>query len=209
MSTPATLPTGVTSPKVATTEAPVHPLLAQRWSPRGFDTAHHLPDEVVTSLLEAARWAPSANNSQPWRFLVAHRGDEAYARLTALLAPGNQTWAPTASALILVAAQTVDEAGRVRHWAMYDTGQAVATLTVQAEAHGLSVHQMGGFDSDGARRAFELDDSLTPVVVVAVGRHDPAAELPEPLVTRERAPRSREPLAALLLSAPDREEHAA
>src|SRR3954447_22012816 len=160
----------MSTPKTADTSVPVHPLLAQRWSPRGFDTAHVLDDAAVTALLEAARWAPSANNTQPWRFLIAHRGDEAFDRLRDLLAAGNRGWAPAASALVLVAAQTVDAAGLPRPWALYDPGQAVAALTVQAEADGLHTHQMGGFDAPAARREFGLDGSLEPVVGIAVGR---------------------------------------
>jgi nitroreductase len=192
--------TAHTAGKAATTATPVHPLLAQRWSPRGFDQTHALDDHAVKALLEAARWAPSANNTQPWRFLVTRRGEDAFDRLAGILAPGNRSWAPTASALVLVAAQTTEETGRPRPWALYDTGQAVAALSVQAQADGLSVHQLGGFDTDAARRSFDLDDTLTPVVVVAVGRHDPHAQLPEPLAARERAPRTREPLDALLLN---------
>ena len=188
-----------TDVKTADTATPVHPLLAQRWSPRGFDPNHVLDDDTASTLLEAARWAPSANNSQPWRFLVTRRGEDTFNRLAGILAPGNRSWAPAASALMLVAAQTTDETGRTRPWALYDTGQAVAALSVQAEADGLSVHQLGGFDTDAARHRFDLDDTLTPVVVVAVGRHDPHAQLPEPLAAREQAPRTREPLDALML----------
>jgi nitroreductase len=191
------------SHKTATTTAEVHPLLTTRWSPRGFDRTHTLDERTLTALLEAARWAPSANNSQPWRFLVTRRGEQAFDEIADVLAPGNRTWAPAASALLLVAAQTTDETDRPRPWALYDTGQAVAALSVQAEAEGLSVHQLGGFDTDAARHRFDLDDTLTPVVVVAVGRRDPHAQLPEPLATRERAPRTREPLGALLLGEHD------
>lgn len=188
-----------TPARAATTSVQVHPLLAQRWSPRGFDAAHQLTDRDLDALLEAARWAPSASNSQPWRFLVSRRGDDTFALLADMLATGNRSWAPQASALVLVVAQTTDETGRSRPWALYDTGQAVAALSVQAEATGLSVHQMGGFDANAARQVFGLNRDLTPVVVLAVGRHDPAADLPEPLAARERAPRTRHPLRALLL----------
>src|SRR3954469_8941461 len=105
--------------KIAETSVPVHPLLAQRWSPRGLDAAHELDQRSVQALLEAARWAPSANNSQPWRFLVAHRGGEACTRVLRILAPGNRSWAHAASALVLVAAQTVDDTGRPRPWALF------------------------------------------------------------------------------------------
>jgi len=203
-----TSPTHHTSIKTARTAVPLHPLLAERWSPRGFDETHELADSDVAALLEAARWAPSANNSQPWRFLVTRRGEDDFARLADLLAAGNRSWAPRASALLLVAAQTTDETGRPRPWALYDAGQAVAALSVQAQHEGLAVHQMAGFDADGTRHAFALGDDLTPVVVVAVGRHDPAADLPEPLAAREAAPRTRLPLPSLLIDG-DRSRRAA
>src|SRR3954464_13084818 len=193
----------MTPQKIAETSVPVHPLLAQRWSPRGLDATHALDERSVQALLEAARWAPSANNSQPWRFLVAHRGEDIFTRLLGVLAPGNRSWAHAASALVLVAAQTVDDVGRPRPWALFDAGQAVAALSVQAEADGLSVHQMGGFDADAARHQFHLDTSLTPVVLRAVGRRRPHAEPPKPLAARERAPRTREPLESLVLTAPE------
>ena len=103
--------------KTASTSVSVHPLLAERWSPRGFDRAHEIGDEALTALLEAARWAPSAGNSQPWRFLVTRRGEPAHDRLFAALAPGNQAWAGAASALILVAARTTGDDGRPQPWA--------------------------------------------------------------------------------------------
>jgi len=188
--------------KTASTTVPVHPLLAERWSPRGFDRAHEIGDEALAALLEAARWAPSAQNSQPWRFLVTRRGEPAHDRLYAALAPGNQAWAGAASALILVAARTAGDDGRPQPWALYDTGQAVAALVTQAQADGLSVHQMGGFDTDAVRAELGLGEILTPVVVLAVGRHDSEAGLPEPLAAREAAPRTRHPLGDLLLPAP-------
>jgi len=185
--------------KTASTAVPVHPLLAERWSPRGFDRTHELGDAALTALLEAARWAPSAQNSQPWRFLVTRRGEEAHGRLFAALAPGNRAWAGTAIALILVAARTVGDNGSPQPWALYDTGQAVAALVTQAQADGLAVHQMGGFDVAAVRAEFGLGDILTPIVVLAIGRRDGTADLSEPLAARETAPRTRQPLSDLLL----------
>ena len=190
--------------KTASTAVSVHPLLAERWSPRGFDRAHEIGDEALAALLEAARWAPSAGNSQPWRFLVTRRGEPAHDRLFTALAPGNQAWAGAASALVLVAARTADDDGRPQPWALYDTGQAVAALVTQAQADGLAVHQMGGFDTDAVRAGFGLANGLTPVVVLAVGRQDSAAGLPAPLAAREAAPRTRHPVSDLLLPAPPR-----
>ena len=186
--------------KTASTTVPVHPLLAERWSPRGFDRAHELGEDSLTALLEAARWAPSAQNTQPWRFLVARRGDEAHDRIFAALAPGNQAWAGAASVLVLVAASTVGDDGRPQPWALYDTGQAVAALITQAQADGLAVHQMGGFDTAAVCAEFGLGESLTPVVVIAIGRRDALADLPEPFAARETAPRSRHPVSKLLLT---------
>ena len=184
--------------KTASTTVPVHPLLAERWSPRGFDRAHELGEEALTALLEAARWAPSAQNRQPWRFLVPRRGEQAQGRLLATLAPGNQAWAGAASALVLVAARTADDDGSPQPWALYDTGQAVAALVTQAQADGLSVHQMGGFDTAAVRAGFGLGEALTPVVILAIGRRD-SSGLPEPLAAREAAPRTRHPVSDLLL----------
>jgi nitroreductase len=195
--TPDTSPQG----KTASTTVPVHPLLAERWSPRGFDRAHEIGDEALAALLEAARWAPSAQNSQPWRFLVTRRGEAAHDRLFAALAPGNQAWAGRASALALVAACTARDDGQPQPWALYDTGQAVAALVTQAQADGLAVHQMGGFDTDAVRAGFGLADGLTPVVVLAIGLSGDTAGLPEPLAARETAPRTRRPLSDLLLPA--------
>jgi len=185
----------------STTTAPpvLHDLLAQRRSPRGFSAERPVDAETMRVLLEAARWAPSANNSQPWRFGVALRGEPAFDALVAALAPGNQVWAPNAGALVLIAAQTVGDDGRERPWALYDAGQAAAHLTIQAQAEGLAVHQMGGFDPDAAGAVFGLDEHVRPVVVLAVGWHDPQAQLPEPFASRERAPRLRLPVDDLLL----------
>jgi nitroreductase len=185
--------------KMASTAVPVHPLLAERWSPRGFDRAHELGDDDLSALLEAARWAPSAGNSQPWRFLVTRRGEPAHTRLFAALNPGNQAWAGAASALILVAARVAADDGTPHPWALYDTGQAAAALVTQAQAHGLAVHQIGGFDTAAVRAGFGLEDNLVPVVVIAAGRADPDADLPEHLAAREAAPRTRRPVADLLL----------
>jgi nitroreductase len=107
-------------------------------------------------------------------------------------------WAGAASALVLVEARTADD-DRPQPWALYDTGQAVAALITQAQADGLAVHQMGGFDTAAVRAEFGLGETLTPVVVIAIGRRDPIADLPEPLAVRETAPRTRHPVSKLLL----------
>jgi nitroreductase len=174
-----------------TTTATLHPLLADRWSTRAFDPGHALSPGQLDALLDAARWAPSAGNSQPWRFGVALRGTAEFEALGAALDPGNAVWAPSASALLLVATTATGPDGAERPWADYDAGQAAAHLSLQAQAEGLSVHQMGGFDQAAAARVFALPVGTRPLVVMAVGRHEPAADLPESYAERERLPRTR------------------
>jgi nitroreductase len=191
--------TAPTSPKSAITAAPLHPLLSERWSPRALDPRHDLPVDQLTALLEAARWAPSASNTQPWRFAVALRGSAEHAAVLDALAPGNQAWAHAASALVVAAAETAGPDGTPRPWAVYDTGQAVAHLSVQAEHEGLAVHQLGGFDRDRVAALLAAPDEVTPLVVLAVGRRADEVELPEPFASRETAARDRLPLDQLLL----------
>src|SRR3978361_1075651 len=150
--------------KTASTSVPLQPLLAERWSPRALDGSHELTEAQLTALLEAARWAPSASNTQPWRFATARRGSDAFAELYSTRAPGHQLWAHAASALIVVAAEVADDEGKDRAWAAYDTGQAVAHLTVQAQHEGLAVHQMGGFDRQRVAELLRLPETITPLV---------------------------------------------
>jgi nitroreductase len=179
--------------KTADSSVPLHPLLAERWSPRAFDSEHELAAAELTSLFEAARWAPSASNTQPWRFSVAARGTAAHTAVLEALAPGNRAWAHAASALVVVAAQTTGPDGATQPWATYDTGQAVAHLSIQAQHEGLAVHQLGGFDPH--KIAALLDgEGLVPQVVLAVGRRGPVEQLPEPFATREVATRDRLPV---------------
>lgn len=180
--------------KPAVTDHPIHPLLQDRWSPRAFAPTPVAPEQLL-SLLEAARWSPSGGNVQPWSFVVVPRDDEAaFARLAGSLAEGNRVWAQHAPLLVLAVAQQQREPGKPNPYALYDLGQAVAHLTVQATALGLSVHQMGGFDAEQARDAFAIPADHTPVTVLAVGVHGDPAALPEPLRGRELAARTRKPL---------------
>ena len=182
--------------KHAVTSFPIHPLLAARWSPRAFaDRA--IPPEDLGSLLEAARWAPSSRNLQPWRFVVAdrHRDPQGFARILAALMEGNQVWAQRASLLLVACTQPAPEAGgRTNRYAEYDVGQAMAHFTIQAMACGLHVHQMGGFRRDEARAALDIPDEFEPVVSAAVGYLDAPTALPDDVAERERLPRSRHPL---------------
>ena len=183
------------------TELALHPLLRQRWSPRRFDEAHSLTHQDLLPLLEAARWAPSAGNTQPARWLVTLRGDPGHALLVGCLSEGNRPWAPRAAALLVAVATEADADGRPYPWHLHDTGQAAAHLTLQATALGLHVHQMGGFDAAAVHRVFGLTDRQVAAVVVAVGALG-GGPLPDRLAQREQAPRTRLPLEELLLPLP-------
>lgn len=183
----------------AVTDAPLATTLRTRWSPRAFDPTVELTDETVHTLLEAARWAPSANNSQPWRFAIALRGTPGFDALHDALVGFNRSWADTASALLVAVAETVDAEGKPRTWAQYDLGQAVAHLSIQARHDGLHTHQMAGFDHDAVRAALHLADDLIPVTVVAIGVPGDISVLPEGLQQREAAPRVRRPLDETLI----------
>lgn len=188
----------VTPGRNANTTAPLLDALVERWSPRAYDPSAEVPTETLRTVFEAARWAPSANNVQPWRFVVARRGTASFAAIHDALLGFNQAWADSAAVLVVNLAETVDPEGTPRPWARYDLGQAVAHLTVQAQHEGLHTHQMGGFDAAKLRDAFELDDRLEVVSVTAIGVLGDAATLPEALRERERAPRIRKPLEELV-----------
>jgi nitroreductase len=193
-----TLITDITS-RNADTEAPLITPLVERWSPRAYDPTAEVEPEVIRTILEAARWAPSANNVQPWRFIVARRGSEAFTMVHDALLGFNQAWADSAAVLVVNLAETVDDAGKPRPWARYDLGQAVAHLTVQAQHEGLHTHQMGGFDAAALRDAFGLDERLEAVSITAIGVLGDVDALPDPLREREVAPRVRKPLDELVL----------
>lgn len=190
-----------TTDRSALTDTDLHPLLASRWSPRGFDTTYEISAAEVDALLEAARWAPSCANRQPWRFVVARRGTPTFDRVVTHLAQGNQRWAPRASLLLVAASVNADESGESwLPWSHYDTGQAIAHLSVQASALNLAVHQMAGFDATGMASEFDLPAILEPLAVIAVGRWDAEADLPDDLKAREFGPRSRHLVSDLLIS---------
>ena len=185
----------------AETDAPILDVLAERWSTRIFDPTTPIDEDALASALEAARWAPSASNTQPWRFVVARRGTAAHETIVASLMGFNQAWAADAAALVVFAsAASLD--GKPLPWAAYDTGQAAAHFTVQAHASGLHTHQMGGFHRDAIGEAFGFGDDLSAVTVMAVGALGDFDAAPEALRERELAPRTRRSLSdSLVLNA--------
>jgi nitroreductase len=158
-----------------------------RHSPRAF-SAQTITDAQMLSLLEAARWAPSASNNQPWRAAYALRGDAGFEKIAATLADFNAVWAPKAAGLIAWASRNVvtREGGDAPNaWAGFDAGAAWGFLALQAHAMGLITHAMGGFDARALASALDMPADYTLHAVIAVGYLGDAAQLPEPLRARE------------------------
>ena len=173
-------------------DLPIHPVLNERYSPRSFKD-RDVTDPELELVLEAARWAPSSMNEQPWRFLVARKGGVGHAELLATLAPSNALWADKAPILILTMVhRTFKRNGLPNIHAWHDLGGAVAMLTVQATALGMGIHQLGGFSATTARAHFQVPEDLDVVSVLALGHPGHSDALPEGLREREerRSPRS-------------------
>ena len=179
--------------KPADTQYPIHDLIKRRWSPRAFSD-QLVEAEKLRMLFEAARWAPSSNNEQPWRFIVATKDHETeWNRLLACLVEGNRKWASRAPALILsVASLNFQEDSTPNRHAFHDTGMAVENLVLQATALGLSTHQMAGFDVEKARADLKIPSGYEPVAMIAVGYPGDLASLSDRLRERELRPRSRQ-----------------
>lgn len=179
------------------------PVIAKRWSPRSFT------EEVVSTndlriILEAAQWAASSSNLQPWRFFVGVKGTETYQKIFNALVPFNQGWAKKPHILILGVAANKDSKGSPNAYALYDLGQATALLVLQTEALGLAAHSMGGFDHAAVRSAFGLGEDYVIGAVTAIGHQDqPSALESETLREREIAPRERKQLSEIALAALD------
>ncbi|WP_246060827.1 nitroreductase family protein [Nocardioides dongxiaopingii] len=170
--------------------------LRSRWSPSIFDADHVLAEADVVRLLEAARWAPSTGNSQPWRFVVAPRGSAAHAAFVPHLSRGNAGWVPAASLVLVAGCEVVDV--KDPDYARYDLGQAAAHVTLQARAMGLHAHQLAGFDKDGAAAALGVPDHVRLMSAIAIGvRGDPAL-VAERDREREQRVRRRLPLAEIV-----------
>lgn len=183
----------------AQTAVSVNEVIALRRSPRSLNESTTISDTDLLGILEAARWAPSAFNGQPWRFFVGKRGDETFAQILDALVEFNQGWAKSASALILVAAQPTRDDGSIHADYQFDCGLAVAQLVIETHDRGLVAHQMTGFDKDKARNNVEMASELVPVVVIAIGEQAEADKLPAALAERELAPRGRKPLQEIVV----------
>lgn len=189
--------------KTATTQVPIHDLIANRWSGRAYATQKPVSSEQVIALLEAARWAPSCYGDQPWRFVVWNRGDDAAAWQAAFdtLAPGNQAWVKDAPLLLLVCADSLfNHNGKPNRWAQYDTGAAAENLCLQAEALGLMAHQMGGFDVEAVRAVAGVPDQFATMAMVAIGYPADPSTFSDEMRERETAARKRRALGELFFA---------
>jgi nitroreductase len=176
--------------KPAETSVPILKPIADRWSPRAF-TQKMLAPEQLAALFEAARWAASANNRQPWRFVYGWRGTPAFEAIFGCLLEGNQSWARNASVLMVNVARLNRDDGQPNPTAVYDLGQAIASLAIQATSMGIHIHQMAGFKPDQARVDLGIPEDCRPVAACAIGFHGDIDGLSDSQKEREHAPRTR------------------
>lgn len=183
--------------KPADTEQDIDTLLAERWSGRAYDPDLEVSEEHIMALTEAARWAPSCSGEEPWRYLICNKFTDkaAWDKAFDSLMPGNQTWAQHAPLLILAASVTeFREKDRDNPWVGHDTGAASLSLCLQATSLGLMSHQMGGYDPDKMRAAFNIPDNIRLWSMIAIGHPAPLDSLTEEQMERELKPRQRRPL---------------
>jgi len=187
--------------KPAAVDHPIQEGLRERWSPRAFSD-QAIPHEILRSLFEAARWAPSSSNEQPWAFVVATKDQaEAHAKLVSTLYEGNQVWAKNAPLLgIAVSKLAFAKSGNPNRNAFYDTGAAMADLTLEATSRGQYVHQMGGFDPEKARELFGIPVGWEAIAAFVVGYPGDAGSLPDSLREREVGARTRKPLREFVMT---------
>jgi nitroreductase len=184
----------------AETSQPIHEIIATRRSPRSLNPEITLPDEDLIAILEAARWAPSAFNGQPWRFFIGRNGDVIFSEILSTLVPFNQSWAKNSAVLITVAAKTTKDDGSIHADYQYDCGLAVSQMVFEIHHRGFVAHQMTGFDRAQSAKVLEMAPDLTPVVVLAIGKQDLPEKLEGPAAERELAPRIRKELSEIVIA---------
>jgi len=187
--------------KKASTDYPIHELLAERWSPYGFED-RPVAQADLRSLFEAARWAASSYNEQPWSFFVATKENpEEFARLLSCLVEGNQGWAKAAPVLVLgVVSLKFSRNNKDNRAAVHDLGLAAGNLLVEATARGLCVHQMIGILPDKAREVYQIPEHSEAWTAIAIGYKGDPAKLPDALKERDLAPRQRKPLSQFVFT---------
>lgn len=204
---PASSPEVIEKLKHAPNVPGVEGLILRRWSPRVY-ADKEVPAAELKRLFEAARWAASSSNEQPWRFLVGRRGDETYRKILNALVEFNQAWARSAPVLLLaVAKMTFTAKGTPNRYGLHDTGAAMANLALQATADGLHTHSMAGFDNDLMRASFAIPSDYELGAVTAIGYFGDPASLPEHLQKMEVSARQRKPLEEFVFSAWEKPAH--
>jgi nitroreductase len=177
---------------------PINPLLLNRWSPRSM-TGEEIDDDTIMSLFEAARWAPSSYNNQPWRFIYAKRNTPNWNRLFDLVAEPNKVWAKNAAVIVVVVSNKhFDINGKYSITHQYDAGAAWENLALEASTRGLVAHGMQGFDYERARADLGIPDSFDVMAMIAIGKRGPKENLPKNLQERE-TPNSRKPLREIVM----------
>ncbi|MBP1995226.1 nitroreductase family protein [Paenibacillus eucommiae] len=161
----------------------IHPQFLTRWSPRAFSN-QEVPNDVLLSLFEAARWAPSSGNSQPWRFIIA-RNAEDRAKFHSFINPSNLVWCDKAPVLVVVASQSKNAQGDTIRTHAFDAGTSWGYLALEASNQGLITHAMAGFNPDAARTALEVPEDYEIYAVIAIGYRGSKLDLPEKLQERE------------------------
>ncbi len=185
--------------KPAETSAPILPVLAERWSPRSFDASYEIADQDLLSILEAGRWAPSANNVQPWRFSAAKRGSELFGTIAANLSGFNASWSPKSAAYIVISAFVNGNENQPGSTTQFDAGIATGHILVQIEGLGLHAHVMGGIEHNALHAALGYPENLAVLVVLAIGKAASADLLEGGARDRELAPRTRLDLTEIVL----------
>ena len=187
--------------KKASTDYPIHELLAERWSPYIFED-RPVPEADLRSLFEAARWAPSSYNEQPWSYIVATKDDpEQFQRLLSCLVDGNQVWAKVAPVLALgVVSLRFARNAKDNRAAVHDLGLAAGNLLLEATTRGLYVHQMIGILPDKAREIYGIPEGFEAWTGLAIGYNGDPTSLPDQLRERDLAPRQRKPLREFVFS---------
>jgi nitroreductase len=185
-------------------EAPPVPgvldVILKRWSPRAFSDREVSPEDLA-KLFEAARWAASSNNEQPWRFILGRRGDETYTKILSALNEWNERWAKHAPVLVLSTARKAFASnGAANRFHLHDTGAATANIFLEAFSLGFFCHGMAGFDAEKARSSFAIPQEYEIGAVVAIGYLGDPNTLPDPLREREKSPRERKPLEEIVFS---------
>lgn len=158
-------------------ESPVNDIFVHRWSPRAM-SGEEIDDATLKSLFEAARWAPSSNNNQPWRFIYARRNTPYWDTIFGLMNEGNQVWAKNAAVLIVVISKTTFDSGKPARTHSYDAGAAWVSLALQGSLLNLVVHGMQGFDYDRAKQELQVPDDYQVEAMIAIGRHGKKEDLP-------------------------------